>query len=83
MSTPTGLEHFNAKMEFSLELLHKVLGGEETSETLQLAIDKQIVSEEILEKVKNMVTAVTSTEDDESKMQKITALRDYLFILLD
>jgi DNA-binding protein H-NS len=82
MSAKEGLEKFNVRMDFALELLHKVLGRENTEEVLKEATKSEVFSQtELVEIYNKAQEAITAEEAD--RIEKINSLRKYLFQLLD
>lgn len=81
-----GLKKFKIKMEFSLELLHQVIGNEDcesTSLIVQRATASGVFSEEELTQIQNKIAESFSAITENEKIDKIGALRKYLFHLLD
>ncbi len=83
MSKKEGLEAFNAKMEFSLELLHKVLGTENTDDVVDRMASSDIFSAEELTEIKDKVQAAMIAGADDDRIKTISNLRNYLFHILD
>ncbi|MFZ2310269.1 MAG: hypothetical protein WAW11_01875 [Patescibacteria group bacterium] len=81
-----GLEKFKIKMEFSLELLHQVIGNEDSesvAEIIQRAKTSEVFSEEELTKIQKKITEAFSVTQEDEKIDKISSLKEYLFHLLD
>jgi hypothetical protein len=82
----SGLENFKIKMDLSLKLLHAVIGdecNEETAELIKLAAESKVFSEEELTEIQNKIAEAFSATEEAEKIDKISALRDYLFRVLD
>lgn len=82
----SGLEKFKIKMDLSLKLLNEVIGNEcdeGTAELIKTAAESGVFSEEELTEIQNKITEAFSVTEETEKIDKISALKKYLFRLLD
>lgn len=82
MCTFRGLNDSEAKMEFSLELLHMIMGNQDTTETFAEGVRGQVFTEEEMTVIKTMTEQITALERA-NQNSKLAELRDHLFSLFD